>query len=93
MTLNPVPTIYPEAIAMTTSLIILPSSTPFHQPQKRRVFQEDEINSQQFQKLRLKEFSEINGNALVHLEKKLPMHIARRPSSVLQNRGQWFFYS
>ena len=84
MPLNPVPTIYPEAIAKTTSPI-LPSSTPFLKLPKRKNFQEDEINSQQFQKLRVKEFLEINENALIHLEIRLSMHIARRPSSVLQN--------
>ena len=63
MSLNLVPTIYPEAIAKTT-LSVLPSSTPFLKPPKRISFQDDDINRQQFQKLRVKEFSEINENAL-----------------------------
>ena len=91
MSLNPVPTIYPGTIAKTTSSVLL-SSTLFRKPPKRRIFQ-DEINSQHFPKLRVKEFSETNENALVHLEKRLSMHIARRPSSVLKNRGQRLFYS
>ena len=92
MSLNPALAIYPEAIAKTTPLI-QPSSAPFRKPKKKRVFQEDEINSQQLSKITIERIFLNKVKFLCTSGKKLSMHIARRPSSVLQNRGQWFFYS
>ena len=65
MSLNPVPTIYPEAITKTTPSI-LPSSTPFWKLQTRRIFKEYEIS---FKNYKWNKFFEINKTALVYLEK------------------------
>ena len=68
MSMNPIPTIYPELLIKEMPSI-LPNLKPLRKTQIQRVFSPDEINSESFKNLEVKYYSKLNESTLKYLDK------------------------
>ena len=67
MSLNPIPTIYPESLVKDMPSV-LPNLTPLRKAPTKRIFKPDEINSTSYKNLEVKDYSQLNESTLQYLD-------------------------
>ena len=67
MSLNPIPTIYPESLVKDMPSF-LPNLTPLRKAPTKRIFSPDEINSTSYKNLEVKDYSQLNESTLQYLD-------------------------
>ena len=68
MSLNPIPTMYPESLVKDMPSF-LPNLTPLRKAPTKRIFSPDEINSTSYNKnLEVKDYSQLNESTLQYLD-------------------------
>ena len=67
MSLNPIPTIYPESIVKDMPSV-LPNLTPLRKAPTKRILRPDEFNSTSYKNLEVKDYSQLNESTLQYLD-------------------------
>ena len=67
MSLNPIPTMYPESLVKDMPSF-LPNLTPLRKAPTKRIFRPDEFNSTSYKNLEVKDYSQLNKSTLQYLD-------------------------